>query len=86
MPLRVPLGGQAFREATLVEGPAGWGEFSPLPGYPSDPRQCEEAAREAAFVGWPAAVRAEVPVNGLVPAVDAETAGELAAEAWPPGS
>jgi O-succinylbenzoate synthase len=81
VPFRVPLGGQAFREATLVEGPLGWGEFSPLPGYPSDPRKCEEAAREAAFAGWPPTVRAEVPVNALVPAVDADTAAALAAEA-----
>ena len=81
VPLRVPLGGRAFRDATLVEGPAGWGEFSPLPGYSSDPRLCEDAAREAAFAGWPAAVRSEVPVNALVPAVDADTAAELAAEA-----
>jgi O-succinylbenzoate synthase len=81
VPLRVPLGGQSFREATLVEGPAGWGEFSPLPGYPCDPRRCEEAVREAVFVAWPAAVRAEVPVNGLVPAVDPGTAERLAAEA-----
>jgi len=81
VPLRVPLAGQAFREATLVEGPVGWGEFSPLPGYPCDPARCEEAAQEAAFVGWPAAVRTEVAVNALVPAVDRQTAGELAAEA-----
>jgi o-succinylbenzoate synthase len=81
VPLRVPLGGQWFREATLVEGPLGWGEFSPLPGYPCDPRQCEEAAAEAVFVGWPSAVRAEVPVNALVPAVDPETAGQLVADA-----
>ncbi len=70
-----------FREATLLEGPAGWGEFSPLPGYPCEPRLCEEAAREAASVGWPAAVRAEVPVNALVPAVDPDTAAGLTAEA-----
>jgi O-succinylbenzoate synthase len=81
VPLRAPLGGQAFREATLVEGPAGWGEFSPLPGYPCDPRRCEKAAREAAAAGWPAAVRVEVPVNALVPAVDADAAAELAAGA-----
>jgi O-succinylbenzoate synthase len=81
VPLRVPLGGQSFREATLVQGPAGWGEFSPLPGYPCDPRRCEEAVREAVFVAWPAPVRAEVPVNALVPAVDAATAEGLAAEA-----
>ncbi len=81
VPLRVPLGGQSFREATLVEGPFGWGEFSPLPGYPCDPRRCEEAAREAALADWPAPVRAEVPVNALVPAVDADRAAELTAEA-----
>jgi O-succinylbenzoate synthase len=79
------LGGQLFREATLVEGPAGWGEFSPLPGYPCDPARCEEAAREAAFGGWPAAVRAEVPVNALVPAVDSKAAADLAAEALAAG-
>jgi O-succinylbenzoate synthase len=81
VPLRVPLGWQWFREATLVEGPAGWGEFSPLPGYPCDPRRCEEAVREAVFVAWPAPVRGDVPVNALVPAVDATTAERLAAEA-----
>ena len=81
VPLRLPLGGQTFREATLVQGPAGWGEFSPLPGYPCDPRRCEEAVREAVFVGWPAAVRTAIPVNALVPAVDAATAARLATEA-----
>jgi O-succinylbenzoate synthase len=81
VPLRVPLGGSSYREATLVEGSAGWGEFSPLPGYPCDPRRCEEAVKEAVLVGWPAPVRAEVPVNGLVPAVPADTAAALAAEA-----
>ena len=81
IPLRVPLGGQAFRDATLVEGPVGWGEFSPLPGYPCDPRMCEEAVREAVFLAWPAPVRAEVPVNGLVPAVGPDEAAALAGEA-----
>ncbi|HVW31750.1 MAG TPA: o-succinylbenzoate synthase [Acidimicrobiia bacterium] len=81
IPTRVPLGGRHLREATLVEGPMGWGEFSPLPGYPGDPRQCEEAVREAVFLGWPKPVRTEIPVNGLVPAVGPEQAGELAGEA-----
>ena len=85
VPLRVPLGGQPFREATLVQGPLGWGEYSPLPGYPSDPHRCEEAVREAVCVGWPAPVRKEIPVNALVPAVDAETAARLAADALSAG-
>ena len=32
------------REVTLLQGPAGWGECSPLPGYPSDPAVCRAAA------------------------------------------
>ena len=81
VPLRVPLGGLAFREATLVEGPVGWGEFSPLPGYPCDPGRCEDAVREAVFVAWPVPVRDEVAVNALVPAVDPAAAAELATAA-----
>lgn len=81
IPLRVPLGGRSTREATLVEGPAGWGEFSPLPGYPCDPRRCEDAVQEAVFAGWPAPLRHSVAVNGLVPAVDPEIAARVAADA-----
>jgi o-succinylbenzoate synthase len=54
------------RALTLVEGPAGWGEFSPLPGYACDPGAAWAAACEAAYEGWPAAVRDTVPVNALV--------------------
>jgi O-succinylbenzoate synthase len=54
------------RAVTLVEGPAGWGECSPLAGYPSDPARCRAAADEAAREGFPPAVRDAVPVNALV--------------------
>jgi o-succinylbenzoate synthase len=54
------------RSVTLLEGPAGWGEWSPLSGYPSDPAVCRRAAEEAALLGFPPAVREEVPVNALV--------------------
>jgi o-succinylbenzoate synthase len=54
------------RPVVLLEGPAGWGEWSPLPGYPSDPAVCRRAAEEAATIGFPPAVRSEVPVNALV--------------------
>jgi O-succinylbenzoate synthase len=62
------------RTITLIEGPAGWGECSPLAGYPSDPAACRLAAEEAARLGFPPALRDEVPVNALVsgPAFDAE--------------
>jgi O-succinylbenzoate synthase len=61
------------RRVTLLEGPAGWGECSPLPGYPCDPQAAWDAAREAACDGWPAIVRHTVAVNALVeePPVDA---------------
>lgn len=54
------------RVVTLLEGPAGWGEWSPLDGYPCDPVVCRVAAEEAATLGFPPAVRDVVPVNALV--------------------
>jgi O-succinylbenzoate synthase len=54
------------RAVTLLRGPAGWGECSPLPGYPSDPAVCRRAAEEAATTGFPPARRDHVPVNALV--------------------
>jgi O-succinylbenzoate synthase len=60
---RLRIGGRAV---TLLAGPAGWGESSPLPGYACDPAGARRAAEEAACDGWPQAVRDEVPVNALV--------------------
>jgi len=54
------------REVTLLAGPAGWGESSPLPGYACEPDASRRAAEESARDGWPAAVRDTVPVNALV--------------------
>ena len=54
------------REVTLVAGPAGWGEASPLPGYACGHGASRRAAEEAACDGWPAPVRDTVAVNALV--------------------
>jgi O-succinylbenzoate synthase len=54
------------RAVTLIEGPAGWGEYSPLAGYPCDPTACRRAAEEAAELGFPPSCRHIVPVNALV--------------------
>ncbi len=78
IPLLTPLGGLDHRLVTLVEGPAGWGECSPLPGYPCDPALARAAAEEAATVVWPPAVRRMVAVNSLVPAVGPDEAAALA--------
>lgn len=64
----------------LIEGPAGWGEFSPFPEY-----DAEESARwlaaalESANEGWPTPVRTRIPVNTTVPAVGPEQARALVA-------
>ena len=54
------------RLVTLLEGPAGWGECSPLRGYPCDPAAARRAAEEAAVEGWPEPRRTTVAVNALV--------------------
>ena len=60
---RLRVGG---RGVTLLRGPGGWGECSPLAGFPSDPAVCRRAAEEAAGIGFPPALRASIPVNALV--------------------
>jgi O-succinylbenzoate synthase len=55
------------RRVTLLEGPAGWGECSPMPAYPCDPAAARRAAEEAATVGFPPAIRDRIAVNALVP-------------------
>ncbi|MEU4394035.1 o-succinylbenzoate synthase [Kribbella sp. NPDC023855] len=70
--------GITVREGMLFEGPAGWAEWSPFLDY--DDATCVawlRAAREAAFDGWPAAVRDVVPVNCTVPAVGPEKAAAI---------
>lgn len=81
LPLRTPLAGRDHRDVVLLEGPAGWGEWSPLPGYPSDPARCRHAAEEAATAGWPVARRRQVEVNALVPDVPPAEAAVLASAA-----
>ena len=54
------------RAVTLLGGPGGWGECSPLAGYPADPAVCRRAAEATARLGFPPAVRASIPVNVLV--------------------
>ena len=69
-----------LREGALIEGPAGWGEFSPFAEY--GPRECARwlaCALEAAVTGWPAPVRDRVPVNVTVPAVGPEQARAIVA-------
>jgi O-succinylbenzoate synthase len=80
IPMRTRFRGITVREGALIEGPAGWGEFSPFPEY--GPRECARwlaCALEAALAGWPAPVRGQVPVNVTVPAVGPEQAHAIVA-------
>ena len=80
IPLHARFRGVTHREAVLLDGPVGWGEFAPFLEY--EPREAARwlaAAVEAAWVGWPDPVREVVPVNATVPAVAAgEVAGVVA--------
>jgi O-succinylbenzoate synthase len=80
VPMRTRFRGIDVRDGVLVRGPAGWGEFSPFWDYDdAESRRWWAAAREAAVDGWPDPVRASVPVNVTVPAVDAERAHAIVA-------
>ncbi|MCZ7527245.1 MAG: o-succinylbenzoate synthase [Acidimicrobiia bacterium] len=82
IPLRVPVRGVEARVVTLLEGPAGWGECSPLPGDgPPAVAAARRAAEEAASVPWPAPVRDTVVCNALVPGVGPAEAARAAAAA-----
>jgi O-succinylbenzoate synthase len=73
LPLNRRFRGLLEREALLLEGPAGWGEFSPFLEYgPAEAGRWLEAGVEAAWHGWPAAHRDRVEVNATVPAVPAD--------------
>jgi O-succinylbenzoate synthase len=80
IPMRSRFRGITVREGALIEGPAGWGEFSPFAEY--GPAECARwlaAALEAATTGWPEPARDRVPVNVTVPAVGPERAHAIVA-------
>ncbi|MDX1658690.1 MAG: o-succinylbenzoate synthase [Nitriliruptorales bacterium] len=78
IPMRIRFRRVDHRDALLLEGRAGWGEFSPFPEYgPAYAARWLSAAEETADDPWPAALRDRIEVNTTVPAVDAETARQL---------
>lgn len=78
LPLSTRFRGLDHREGMLVQGPAGWAEWSPFAEYDyPETGAWWQATWEAAHVGFPAPVRSRVPVNVTVPAVDPERAHRL---------
>ncbi|WP_432522334.1 o-succinylbenzoate synthase [Kineococcus sp. SYSU DK006] len=73
LPLRRRFRGITEREAVVLEGPAGWGEFAPFLEYgPAESARWLAAGVEAAWRGLPAPRRTRVEVNATVPAVPAD--------------
>ncbi|MEV7135645.1 o-succinylbenzoate synthase [Arthrobacter sp. NPDC093128] len=73
LPMRVKFRGITQREALLLEGPLGWGEFCPFPEYgDAEASRWLAAAVEAGWQGFPAPLRHVIPVNATVPAVAAD--------------
>jgi O-succinylbenzoate synthase len=80
LPMRESFRGILEREALLLRGPMGWGEFSPFLEYDDEESSRWLAAGvEAAWSGWPDPVREAVPVNATVPAVPADRVPEVLA-------
>ena len=68
LPTRTNFRGVTYREVALMQGPQGWGEFSPFLEY--DDNECAPwlaSAIEAATVARPARFRNEIAVNGTIP-------------------
>lgn len=82
LPLRRRFRGLDVREGVLIKGPSGWGEFAPFDDYsPLAASRWLDSAIEAAFGEWAPAVRAEVEVNAIIPALDSGDAATLTREA-----
>src|ERR1700761_9843281 len=80
IPMRTKFRGITVRAGALIQGPAGWGEFSPFAEYgPAESARWLASAVESATVPWPAPLRDSVPVNVTVPAVAPERAYEIVA-------
>jgi o-succinylbenzoate synthase len=78
IPMPTRFRGTTLREGALIEGPSGWGEFSPFPEYgPKESSRWLASALESAFLDWPVPVRSKIPVNVTVPVVAPERAAEI---------
>jgi O-succinylbenzoate synthase len=80
LPMRVRFRGIMTREVALIEGPAGWGEFSAFLEYePAEAAAWLASAVEAAYQPPPVVNRDRIPINATVPAVPALEVPEVLA-------
>jgi len=78
----VPMAdGTGVHEGMLIEGPQGWGEFSPPPGCDdAEASRWLTAAVEGGTVGWPDPRRGRIPIAVTIGPVDPATARHTVAE------
>ncbi|MFI5086015.1 MAG: o-succinylbenzoate synthase [Actinomycetales bacterium] len=80
VPMKVRFRGVLVREALLLQGPAGWAEFSPFTEYgDAEAAPWLAGALEAGWLGYPEPVRDRIPVNATMPAVSADQVPEVLA-------
>lgn len=79
IPMRVRFRGLTRRTGMLIQGPAGWAEWSPFPEYgDAEAAQWLRAAEDIAQHGYPPFTWDQVPVNGIVPELPPHLAVERA--------
>ena len=84
LPTKTNFRGINIREVALLQGEAGWGEFSPFVEY--QPSECVpwlQSAIESATQPWPELMRSKVKVNGTIPALNVPSEIERIVEAFP---
>jgi O-succinylbenzoate synthase len=80
LPMRVRFRGIMVREAALIDGPCGWGEFGAFLEYePPEAAYWLASGIESAYGTSPPALRRVVPINATVPAVTAEQVPQVLA-------
>lgn len=85
LPTKTNFRSVTVREVALIQGPNGWGEFSPFIEY--KPQECVPwlvSAIESAIIPRPQMLRSSIPVNATMPEInDAEKIKEVLS--WFPG-
>ena len=80
LPMRVRFRGVSEREAVLIEGPLGWGEFGAFLEYgTAEASHWLASAIESAYGAMPLAHRDRIEINATVPAVPAWQVPEVLA-------
>lgn len=84
LPTRTNFRGVTYREVALMQGPQGWGEFSPFLEY--DDNECRPwlaSAIEAATVARPARYRSEIAINGTIPELNDKREIQVLMDTYP---